>query len=61
MNELVRMRDLGRLDDLRQGETRIPAADIVGHRIVEHQVVLHDHADLRAQGIERHPAEVVTV
>src|SRR5262249_20946449 len=61
LDELVSMSDLGRLNDLRQVVTEIAAANIVGHRIVENQVVLQDDGNLGAKRIERDPAEIFAV
>ena len=55
LNELMRVGDLGRLDDLRDGIRRVAAADVVGDGVVEDQVRLQDDADLRPQRIERQP------
>ena len=61
LDEVVGVGHLGRLDDLRQRVRRVAAADVVGHRVVEDQVVLQHDGDLRPQRIERHPAQVVLV
>src|SRR5262245_21410390 len=61
LNELMRVRHLGRFDDLRQGIARIAAADVVRHRVVEDEVVLKHDGDLHAQRVERHPAQVLAV
>src|SRR5262249_37611189 len=59
--ELVRVSQLGRLDDLRHSESRVAAADVVGHRIVEDKAVLKDQPDLRPQRVECHPFQITAV
>jgi undecaprenyl-diphosphatase len=61
LDEVVGVGQLGRLDDARQRVRRVAAADVVGHRVVEDQVVLQDHGDLGPQRVERHAAQVVLV
>src|SRR5262249_9552976 len=61
LDEVVGVGDLGGLDDLRQGVGRVAGADVVGHRVVEDEVVHQHRADLGPQGVERDPAQVVLV
>ena len=61
LDEVVGVGDLGGVDDLGQVEAGVATADVVGDGVVEDQVVLHDHADLRPQRVDRDPAQVVAV
>ena len=52
---------LRRLDDLLIGGRLIAIADIVHDRAGEDKTVLHHHAHLAAQGMDRHPGNVLSV
>ncbi len=55
------MRQLGRLDDAREGVGRVAQADVRQHRVGEDQVGLEDHGDLGANRVEGRLAEVRSV
>ncbi len=47
--------------DVCERGVRPAVRDVVADRAREQDRVLHDHADRRAQGCERHPTDVVAV
>ena len=60
-DEVVRMRQARRLDDLRVGRAGAAVADIVADRTVQKRGVLRHHRDLRAQRILRDAGNVLAV
>ncbi len=58
---MVSMGYFGRLNDLGQRVRRIAAADVVGHGVVEDEIVLQHGPNLGTQRVQGHPAQIVLV
>src|SRR5207253_8377268 len=60
-DELVQVRGLGRLIELRLGSRRLGIEEVVADRVVPEEGVLEDDADVLADRLERRLAQVAPV